>query len=495
MTLDIPQIIPEGRCLKCDICCRFPEVDSPMRPYFTAAEIETAVARGVPAGQFPDRSGGRVSLLPHPAGDGYVCPAFDVATNRCTIYHDRPLDCRLYPFVVVRPPEGTQPLLGWDRLCPYLREESDPMLPLKTAPVIAQQLSAGEAPPLSNDPGFAGPFQESAWMLEPLPIDLVEGRPTSPPAVLPPGLPGIRLSSIGDDPDEVERVRRFLIDAVEAPLSVRHPAALLMWRPLMRLFWAELEGGTAMLACQAETWFAPAPPRPREGQSLPAVCRQLLTLLDRLNANPAASRIERIGASQHRVLSEAGLVCRPSGEEYLYDRSALAQLRGDQYKSQRWSCNQAERRFRPQYAPYQSGELTACLRLYAVWRRLKERREPADDYADALRADSFYAHWQALAHVEVWGLVARVVRIDGVIRAYTIGAPLDDRTLLILHEIADPACSGLGPWLFREVCREFTAYPDINAMDDSELSSLRETKLRYRPARTVPMYQAVLDRQ
>jgi len=249
----------------------------------------------------------------------------------------------------------------------------------------------------------------------------------------------------------------------------------------------------ALLACQADTYFTPAPPRPREGESLAAVCRQLLALLDRLNANPAASRIEQVGPSQHRALSEAGLVCRPSGEEYLYDRSALAQLRGDQYKGQRWNCNQAARRFRPQYAPYQAGELTACLRLYAAWRRMKERRDPADDYADALRADSFYAHWQALAHAEAWGLMARVVRIDGVIRAYTIGAPLDDRTLLILHEIADPACPGLGPWLFREVCRECTAYPDINVMDDSELSSLRETKLRYRPMRMVPTYQAVFE--
>jgi hypothetical protein len=247
-----------------------------------------------------------------------------------------------------------------------------------------------------------------------------------------------------------------------------------------------------MLARQAGTYFAPAPPRPRQGQGLPAVCRQLLTLLDRLNANPAASRIERIGASQHRVLSEAGLVCRPTGEEYLYDRSALAQLRGDQYKSQRWNCNQAARRFRPRYEPYHVDDAVACLRLYAVWRRSKERRGSADDYADALRADSFYAHWQALTHAEVWGLVARVGRIDGVIRAYTVAAPLDERTLLILHEIADPAYPGLGPWLFRETCRELTAYADINAMDDSELFSLRETKLRYRPTRTVPMYQVVL---
>jgi hypothetical protein len=173
----------------------------------------------------------------------------------------------------------------------------------------------------------------------------------------------------------------------------------------------------------------------------------------------------------------------------------LAELRGDQYKSQRWNCNQAARRFRPQYAPYRFGDLTACLRLYAAWRRLKERREPADEYAAALMADSFYAHWQALAHVEAWGLIARVVRIDGAIRAYTVGAPLDNRTILVLHEIADPAFSGLGPWLFREACREWARYEMVNVMDDSGLQSLQQEKTHYRPRQKIASVHVTLVSQ
>jgi hypothetical protein len=186
------------------------------------------------------------------------------------------------------------------------------------------------------------------------------------------------------------------------------------------------------------------------------------------------------------------LACRPQGEEYLYDRRALAELRGDRYKSQRWNCNQAASRFRPQYEPYRPDDLAACLRLYAAWRRLKERREPADEYAAALMADSFYAHWQALAHVRAWELTVRVVRVDGKIRAYAVGAPLDGNVMIVFHEVADPRCPGLGPWLFREWCREFTDYATINAMDDSDLSSLRAAKARYRPMRMVSVYQTVI---
>ena len=492
MASDLPQIIPEGRCLRCDVCCRFPDADSPMRPYFKNAEIEAAIARGVPAEQFPDRSGGRVTVVPHPAGEGFMCPAFDVSTNRCAIYDERPLDCRLYPYVVMRPPEGGPSLLGWDRLCPSLREEADPLLPLTTAPVVAEWLCPADDPsPLSDDPGFAAHCQESAWMLEPLTLPTWPQNDRVETAALTPSLSEARLHPFTDDRDECERLRRFLRDAVEAPLSLGHPAALLMWRSLMRFFWLEWEGGTALLARQGSVYFAPVPPRPGPGRDLASTCRHLLMLLDRLNVNPAASRIEWIGDNQRELLEGPGLVCQSEGEDYLYDRRALADLTGDRYKGRRWNCNQAARRFRPSYESFGSDDLTACLRLYATWRRMKERRGRADDYAAALLSDGFYAHWQALAHVDDWGLAARVARVDGRILAYTVGAPLDERTVLVLHEVADPACSGLGPWLFREWCREWGRYELVNVMDDSGLESVRRVKRRDQPLRTAPTYRAV----
>jgi hypothetical protein len=262
----------------------------------------------------------------------------------------------------------------------------------------------------------------------------------------------------------------------------------------------ELTLGRALVAEQAGGYFAPVPPLPNVGESFAAACAELLERLNQLNGRRATTRIERLSDSQRQALEAAGsavgeaagLACRPQGGEYLYDRQALAELRGDRYKSQRWNCNQAARRFQPHYEPYRPDDLVDCLRLYAAWRRLKERRELADEYAAALMADSFYAHWQALAHADAWELIARVVRVDGQICAYTIGAPLDDRTMLVLHEIADPACPGLGPWIFREWCREFTDYAMINAMDDSDLSSLRAVKKRNRPLRMVVMHQATL---
>ena len=125
-----------------------------MRPYFTAEEIREAVARGIDPAQFPHPDGGQVSLVPNPAGEGYLCPAFDPATSHCRIYEVRPLDCQIYPLALMWAPayavgerreargergnssllpiaygpspvnadEGPEVVLGWDTKCPFTRE-------------------------------------------------------------------------------------------------------------------------------------------------------------------------------------------------------------------------------------------------------------------------------------------------------------------------------------------------------------------------------------
>jgi len=474
----LPQPVPSERCLRCDVCCRFPERTSPLRPYFSREEIDRAVAQGISPAAFPDSAGSRIDLIPHPAGDGFICPAFDVTTSRCMIYDVRPLDCRLYPFALMRPPQGDGLLLGWDRLCPYLREEADAMLPIALAPEIARHLDAAAI--VDEHPALVGAFQDAVWVLEPL---------------TPAWTPGAADRSAGlrpiDDGD-VRRLRVFLERSVESDSSARHPAAWLMWRPLMNFFWLELDRGRAVVAEQGGGYFAPVPPVANRGESFPALCADLLAQLGRLNGGHGAARIERMSDAQRPIIESTGLRCRAQGEEYLYDRRALAELRGDDYKSARWNCNQAARRFHPSYEPYRPADLIECLRLCAAWRRLKERRPSADGYAAALLADSFYAHWQALAHAADWGLRARVVRIGGEIKGYTVGAPLNEWTMAVLHEVADPRCPGVGAWLFREWCREFSEYAVINAMDDSDLPALRAAKTRYRPMRRLPFYLAVL---
>jgi len=183
----IPQIVPSKVCLSCDVCCRFPEQDSFLRPFFTQSEIRQAVERGLDSEFFSNSDGCQVEVVPHLSGEGYLCPAFDPETSHCRIYEVRPLDCQLYPFVLMWDQEHQSVLLGWDTKCPFLLpagERVEPIQDVSSLPVLpslptemleaAQQLFAqlegGHwSSTLVAHPHLVTPFQMDVVVLQLLP--------------------------------------------------------------------------------------------------------------------------------------------------------------------------------------------------------------------------------------------------------------------------------------------------------------------------------------
>ena len=74
----LPQLVPSSACLRCDVCCRFPDPDSPLRPFFTGEEISRAVDHGLETKVFHDRSGCQITVVPDTQGEGFVCPPLKV---------------------------------------------------------------------------------------------------------------------------------------------------------------------------------------------------------------------------------------------------------------------------------------------------------------------------------------------------------------------------------------------------------------------------------
>ena len=123
MPATLYQIIPSEICFSCDVCCRFLEVDSPLAPIFTETERQKAIADGADPALFrlqADGSSAQIQLKPH--NDFYICPFFEPATSRCTIYPIRPFDCQLYPFALMFSEDGSEVVLGVDTLCPFGEE-------------------------------------------------------------------------------------------------------------------------------------------------------------------------------------------------------------------------------------------------------------------------------------------------------------------------------------------------------------------------------------
>ncbi|MFQ5950348.1 MAG: YkgJ family cysteine cluster protein [Nitrospiria bacterium] len=158
------QIVPSSLCLTCEVCCRFPEETSFLAPYFTDEEI--GFLSPLEKGDFtPIGGGSKVRLVPH--GEGCICPFFDPGTHACKIYSARPLDCRIYPYALMRDKMGSV-VLGVDTKCPFIQTHADEAGSRSAAGEMARFL---ESDPilsiLTAHPALIGPYQDDVIIVRP----------------------------------------------------------------------------------------------------------------------------------------------------------------------------------------------------------------------------------------------------------------------------------------------------------------------------------------
>lgn len=506
----LPQHVPSATCLQCDVCCRFPERDSFLRPYFTVGEIEQAISRGIDPTYFPDLGGCQVELVSSPTGEGYICPCFDPHTSQCRIYEQRPIDCQIYPLAVMWSVDETQVLLGWDTKCPFLQTSEGrggvPLLPLTSRPSPVGSIE-GYAETIAglferdavldlyvNNPRLVGRFQDDVVILRPLPrlTEQIHSRREANSLTPRPLSRAPRLLTLADRP-----MLEHALRALETPLSAYAFAAHYVWRKHFTFSWAWMADHLCVFAEYGDGIYMPLPPlSPTSlGPDFPLLREALeavFALMRARNEGSAVSRIENVPREFAREIEAAGYRLTPKDGEYLYRTSDLAELAGDRYKSQRAACNRVIRDHAPCYAPYRHEDREECLELFHRWVGQQESRSLSED-ARHLLQDAASAQQEALASTDAWGLVGRVVRIGGRIRAYTFGYARSSSVFCVLFEVADRTIPGLAQFLFRECCREACdrGYASINTMDDSGLEALRISKQRYRPIRVIENFIAL----
>jgi len=488
----LPQLIPNIKCLCCDVCCRFPEKNSPLAPYFTAGEVRRAIELGMDPERFSNPSGGRIELIPHPRGDGFICPAFDPDSNGCRIYSDRPLDCQLFPLSVMWDPSGDVVLLGYDRKCPFVAESLFNGSLFEFGKSIASRIETdGTSQSLRDDPELVGQFQEDVLILTPLIrlTEILRGRYSGKETLSTPE--GIGLTRLLDDD-------RALFDSTlkwtRTELSSYSWPPLMIWKEHFQFYWTIIDRQFCLFARYADGLFMPLPPI---GETLTSeAVRHCFDRMNSVNAQPSVSRIENISGGQVAFFEAMKLNVRPKEQDYLYDRESLVQLKGDLYKSKRWACNRFERDHRDhavRLEPYRSSDLGDCLELFSRWKKQQGESEPfpvPGDHRLLMLEDAASAHQVALEGFSSLGLTGRVLRVSGKIVGYTFGFPLRDGVFCILLEVADRKIPGSAAFLFREFCREMSNYSTIHAMDDSGLDRLRDAKLSYHPSKILTSYIA-----
>lgn len=478
---ELPQIVPSSTCLRCDVCCRFPDPDSALRPYFTPEDVEQAVAAGMDKAAFPDRHGSQVTVVPERAGDGYQCPAFDPRTSHCTIYDRRPFDCRLYPLALMWNQAHDQVLLGWDAKCPFLREQIPTDIHRHAVQVMALLDLPENVKMLGEHPRLIGRFQEDVVVLSSLP------RVTASVSSRWGGAALCQLTA-GDIPRMATALSQSAAGGLPS-LAAYSVAYHYMWNSLLAYWWAELHGAFCLFTQSPDGWFMPVPPL--GSGSIEQPLAEAFALMQRWNGTSPVSRVENVSPQFAANFERLGYRLTPKEPDYLYRAIDLVTLAGDRYKSQRALCNRFEREHAVVVEPYRIGDRPGCRALLQEWSQQK-RTGRLEEFGHMLLTDAEPAHEVLWSHASALKLMGTVARIEGRIRAYTFGYWLSKTTFCVLVEVADRTIPGLAQFLFRETCRSVTAQGAefINTMDDAGLVGLRASKELYHPITKAPNFIA-----
>ena len=271
-------------------------------------------------------------------------------------------------------------------------------------------------------------------------------------------------------------------------------APLYIWREHFQFYWTLLTDYLCLFAKQGDDYFMPILPMPCETENrfyLDIVNKAYQFMLAS-NRNLHIARIENVPEEMISCFEKNGFRAILKETEYLYKTDTLVRLRGDRYKQQRHAYNSFVAKYpSAKLCPYISADQNACLALYDRWSETRSAKSD-DPIYNAMLDDSRSAHRIGISQADALGLVGRVVCIDGEIRGYTFGYPLNTDTFCVLFEIADLSIKGLAQFIYREFCKELMAtYRWINAMDDSGLENLKRVKQAYHPIQLIPTYNIV----
>lgn len=267
-------------------------------------------------------------------------------------------------------------------------------------------------------------------------------------------------------------------------------AALYIWRDFFEFRWAVIDDRFCVFAKQGSDYFMPI--MPMGGPVSERAVREPYAFMVEENRNSQIARIENVPEDRVPFFQQMGFRAVLKETEYFYETEALIRLSGNLYKSKRSAYNSFVKNYPAvMLAPYQPRYFTDCLAFYDAWRQERHAKYNDPIYRSMLN-DSRHAHRTGLMAAAELGLIGRVVYMDGELKGYIFGYPLNTRVFCILFEVASLGLKGLPQFIYREFCREQADYPWINAMDDSGLENLKRVKLSYRPARLIRSYNVFL---
>ena len=271
----------------------------------------------------------------------------------------------------------------------------------------------------------------------------------------------------------------------EHELSVYAFANIYIWRKLFDIRWAVIEDRLCVFFKDNIGSFLYLPPLGKSNSA--ETVSEAFKVLDKLNKNPEFAHIENAEEKDLRFYQKLSFDCSFKAYDYISKRTDLAEFSGNRFKSKRASFNYFTKHYNFEYEKLSLRHKKDCFKLYDLWAKQRKSGN-SDNVYQWMLDDSRSSLQEALTNYSALGFQGLVVRVNNVIKGFTLGFELNKNTFCVLYEITDLSIKGLAQFIFCVFARELKDYKYINIMDDSGLDNLKKVKLSYRPEKLAPAY-------
>lgn len=226
-----------------------------------------------------------------------------------------------------------------------------------------------------------------------------------------------------------------------------------------------------------------------EARNFRAAVLESFRVMGKTNKTSRISRVENVEPDYQDFFPQGEFIWTKKADEYCYAREDIAGLNGNPYKSKRAAYNQFVKNYHHDFRVFEREMSADCLALYESWAKNRLGKSKDDVYNHML-LENRQVHELAMRYADELGLIGRVVKVDGKIRAYSFGYPLNEMMFCVLFEITDLAMNGLSVFIFREFCRDpqVQRYQLVNVMDDFGMENIARVKKSFRPTLLLPSY-------
>ncbi len=271
--------------------------------------------------------------------------------------------------------------------------------------------------------------------------------------------------------------------------------SMYMWRAQNDYRW-EIIGDYLVVALQSylesgEPTYFMMPPMTKTGSYDKEALRYTIEQTKKIfESQGEVFKMRLVPSHMTEIISEAWdkrveLIEDRVNHDYVYLRENLAELKGKDYHSKKNHLNYFKNNFEYEYSPLKKEDKEDVMRFLGEF---NSRKEVSEHQLMWLNMETD-AMGDVISNLDKIGYFGGVIRIDGKVEAFTIGARLNENTVDVHVEKANTEIRGLYPAINNEFAKSLTSdIIYVNREEDMGIENLRKAKLSYKPVELVEKF-------